>query len=714
MLAATLALVLITLAPQDGGQTYRHPGPVFELQLPGPDWKTTDQSSGEALVLIFSPDAAFLTRCSVLRMPAEFLPNGLATRETQIQSAAGKHYVRVALEAGRIAERDATRWEYTIAGGTTIEWSFRESEDELAPHVIFQIAGPKTTWDDPAGRASLEAIAGSFRWTGGEAKTPVATPVATKDPDTLREQRAAGLTGLGTKPKVEVTRHRIAATIEPQSGSLRAIDRITLVAHEPEQTALTLYTTLVAVESVVAADDAIAVRHESTSLPNADALRLAFDSPLPVGEEVEIVVTTTATDFLQRIDQQLVAEIAIVGQVRERSSFSSHVLWYPMDERNDAAVEIAFDVPKPYVAVTGGRLTATEDAGERVIYRYVEEHRVLRQLPFGFAIGDYASAGGRSDAGLEVKVYGFKGEEARIEQRVATLLDAAAAFERALGPLPWPNVAFAHVTPIAKETGVSLPGLILVSDFYFPDLEGMDASKGNLEDPQVLGLLVVADELSHQWNFYAAGFPNELAEGISTYTNALFLERRHGDEAYRNAIAYCRKAWLAGAGRDREYAIADPAVYSSRRYRAVVFCKTPLVLDLLRRKLGDEKFFAGFRAAFAIDDRRIDGFERLERGFEEAAGIELRPFFDQWFFRAAFPRLELRHEAREGGITVVVQQLQDEAPYALEFEVEIELEDGTVLRHSVAIEDSLARVDVDVAGKVTAVRFAEPERLPWK
>ena len=193
------------------------------------------------------------------------------------------------------------------------------------------------------------------------------------------------------------------------------------------------------------------------------------------------------------------------------------------------------------------------------------------------------------------------------------------------------SVHFVHVKPERKETGVSLPGLILVSDFYFPDLADVDASAGNLSDPRVLGLLVVADELSHQWNFYAASFPNELAEGISTYTNALFLEVREGAGAYQGTIRYCADGWMGGAGQGTEFAIADARIYSSPRYRAVVFCKTPVVLDALRRRLGDERFFDGFRRAFALRDANADGFERLERGFEAATGEELRPFFDQWF-----------------------------------------------------------------------------------
>ena len=250
--------------------------------------------------------------------------------------------------------------------------------------------------------------------------------------------------------------------------------------------------------------------------------------------------------------------------------------------------------------------------------------------------------------------------------------------------------------------------MILVSDLYFPDLEGVDGSSGNLSDPGVLGLLVVADELSHQWNFYASSFPNELAEGISTYTNALFLEERHGIETYRRAIRFCRDAWIDSADEDTEYAIANPAVYTSGRYRPVVFCKTPVVLDALRRRLGDEVFFAGLRAAFALRDPAVDGFDRLEQGFEQAAEVELRPFFDQWFFRAGFPELEVSHD----GSSVTVRQVQEEAPYDLDLEVHVDLADGSTEVLPVRLTGREQSVDLQPRSAPTAVRLGPVGRLP--
>ncbi|NOT31294.1 MAG: hypothetical protein HOP15_12685 [Planctomycetes bacterium] len=694
-------VLMLALAPAFQEKPYLHEQPRFELVLPSEAWQPLDQSSAGVLVVVFTPVKDMSTRCSVLRFPGPLLPAGVETREQQVQEAAGRFYQRVVLEPGTLAGREARRWEYKIGDGTTIEWAF---QDEDKGWVFFQLAAPAAIWGDPDERAPLERLPASFVWSGGADAAPASIDLST--PQTIRGLRA--LAAPEERP-FEVTRHRIEALIEPEEHSFLLWDRIEVRARTADLREIELHTTLIEIETVTA-DQPLEWRIEKA--PAADGLVVTLTKPLALGESVQLDVHAGCADFFQGTDQQLLSEIGVVGQVRPGSSWSSHVLWYPIDPTNDAEVDITLDVPAPLVALTGGKLVERVEADERVRYRYVEEQRRPRALPFGFAVGAYLSAEVVRASGLNLRVYGFPGEEKRVAQRIEVLTECADAFERALGPLPWSEVRFVHVKPTRKETGVSLPGLILVSDFYFPDLDGVDASSGNLSDPTVLGLLVVADEFSHQWNFYSAGFPNELAEGISTYTNALFLEVRHGAAAYNGTIRTCRDAWIGGAGAVTEFAISHPNVYSNARYRPVVFCKTPLVLDALRRRLGDQRFFDGFRRAFALRDPSVDGFERLERGFEAAAGEELGSFFEQWFFRAGFPTLRSSFEARDDGVTVTLRQTQGGEPYELDVEVELECADGSRHVMPVALKAAQQTFAWPLPARPVAVRLGPEGRLP--
>lgn len=674
-----------------------HEQPRFEMRLPSDAWQRRDTAAAGVLRVVVAPVADLTTRCSVLRLPKSMLPAGLTTRAAQLRQAAGAGFRDDGVRDEPIAGRAALRFDYAMHGQPAVEWAFDEGDH----WVIFQLAAPAATWADPAARAELDAIRDSFRWTGGPDAPP--TLVSATTPAAIRAQRAAELAAAGAT--YEIAHHRIEARLEPATGAFELVDELELVALADGVTAVELYFSVIGVDDVTCdAPHTWSLR----KLPNVDVLELVFDPPLARGARVPVLVHAGCDDFFLGTDQQLVAEIAVLGQVRPRSSWSSHVVWYPIDARNDAAVDLTFDVPTPFLAVTGGDLVEDVVRDGRRVRRFVAEQRVGRLLPFGFAVAEYVSAATSSPGGLALEVYGWPGEEKRIAQRVELLAKAAAKFEAALGPLPWRQVRFCHVQPERKETGVSLPGQILVSDFYFPDLAGVDAADGDLAKPGVLGLLVIADELSHQWNIYAAGFPNELGEGISTFTNALFVEALHGVGAYRKVIAGCQDGWIEPAGAATEYAIADPAVYSNARYRSVVFCKTPVVLHALREQLGDARFFAGLATAFAERDRSVDGFERFARGFSAGAGADLAAVFEQWFFRGGFPTLAVEQHPIAGGAAVTVRQRQAEEPFELLLPIEFHGEAGARHRATILVNRREQVFDVQVPFRPTAI-VADPD-----
>ncbi|MBT3220951.1 MAG: hypothetical protein HN348_17845 [Proteobacteria bacterium] len=130
--------------------------------------------------------------------------------------------------------------------------------------------------------------------------------------------------------------------------------------------------------------------------------------------------------------------------------------------------------------------------------------------------------------------------------------------------------------------------------------------------------------------------------------------------------------------RQTDEALAHPKLYESPAYRTVAFCKVPVVLHMLRQRLGDEVFFAGWKKVFQGDNQEMDPYGAFATAFSEVSSEDLTPFFDDWFFRAGFPSLELTWAAKEvdggPGVELTLRQTQAE-PYQIDVEVEIELED---------------------------------------
>jgi hypothetical protein len=649
-------VIPLAWADEPVGYVHRDEDLGVSIRLPGPEWKLTDESQIIATVRVFSPVENLSTRATLLRLPGFLFPRGMADREAQLQGALRKEYRRLSLGPGELAGRVTERLEYATDGFTTIEEGWTDGDF----FCFFQLAGPDSAWNDEELRRPLDSIRESFEFI--ERAEPAAssepeTPPAVVTPEDIRARRQT-LQEARRESVSVIIQHELLVELEPTSGSLRIRDRLTLEAPRDDFQEFKLaYSPLVTLEKVSAPEKEISWEVLEDTQGYGGALVVKFAGPLKKGEKTLLEVEGFAADFFSAVDQKLIAEVAVLGQVREKSSYSSHVAYYPIDDVNDAAMDMTLLVPAGWSAVTGGKLVESGERDGKAFFRYVFGERRPRELPFGFAAApSYISETGHSNEGLELVVYGYAGEEELVRQRVAAAVEAANVFERMMGPLPWPLVRFAHVSPERKEMGVSLPGLILISDGFFGDLAGVDLSDGNLNRKDGLDLLLIADELSHQWNFYATPLPNELAEGISTFTNLLFIEERHGREAYWKGVDFCRDAYKTAVSVLPDAAIADPNIYETEAYRAIAFCKTPAVLAMLRDEVGEGRFFRAWREFFQEHDGSADAYEKMEEVFSRVAERDLSAFFEQWFFRTGWPKVKASLLQKNGLWMVKLQQ----------------------------------------------------------
>ncbi len=671
------------------------------ITLPDKTWVQSDHSQGAARVFVFSPDKDLATRCSVLFLPSAVAPAGLLSRETQIKAVLGDRYQRTAYRADKLGDKEAQLLEYSALGSTTVEYGVSRGNF----YLILQLAAPDKAWRVAKTKAQLDQIAQSFAFTG-EARSKI--PEADlSDPEQVKAKRKAATRT--APPEFELTHHDLQVEINPSAGSLHTVDRITVRSAKDGLSEIRLRYSVVRIVNVQPKDE---VKFWETKQGDdaTPTLSIHFREPLQSGQQRVLTIKTSADDFIQSVDQSLVQEIAMLGQVREPSSWSSHILYYPIDQVNDAAMDIALTVPAEYTAVTGGRLVKTESGQDKVTFHYRSDVRRPRMLPFGFAAAKYVMVQGESKLNLPITVYGYPGEEVLIQQRLDLAIQCAGLFEKMMGRLPFEAVRFAHVTPVKKEMGVSLPGLILISDGFFDDIANVDLSDGRPEGPDELSLLIVADELSHQWNFYSVPLPNELAEGVSTYTNALLVEQRHGKEAYRKMIQYCDNAYQVSTSLGQDVAIADPGVYQTQAYRGIAFCKVAVALDMLRGEVGDEVFFSAWRKAFEEYDSNNDGYTILERAFSETSGADLSWFFDQWFFQSGCPVIAVQFSQLADSVTVTLSQQQKQRPYRLTGEVLLRGQPGEHLRRKITLTDRETTLKVDAAFQVQEVVF-DPDNL---
>jgi aminopeptidase N len=146
----------------------------------------------------------------------------------------------------------------------------------------------------------------------------------------------------------------------------------------------------------------------------------------------------------------------------------------------------------------------------------------------------------------------------------------------------------------------------------------------------------VAHELSHQWwgnlvtcrdwaHFW-------LNEGFATFLTAAWKEQRWGREAYERemTLARTRMDKVRSEGKDR------PLVLTTWKTPAdaggeIVYSRGALLLDRLRRDLGDETFWRGLKDYTMAGARTgLVVSEDFRAAMEKTSGRDLGPFFSRW------------------------------------------------------------------------------------
>jgi len=195
-------------------------------------------------------------------------------------------------------------------------------------------------------------------------------------------------------------------------------------------------------------------------------------------------------------------------------------------------------------------------------------------------------------------------------------------FERSFGPYP-----FAQYTVVVTDDDLEIP----------LEAHGFSTFGRNHIDGQGGSERLIAHELAHSW------FGNSLTiaswkdiwlhEGFACYAEWLWSEESGGPTAKASAKQY----WRQLNALDQDLVLGDPGpelMFDDRVYK-----RGAIFLDVLRRELGDDRFFAVLRSWVA--ENRFGNVTTA--GFQAAAQAHsMRPLdalFDSWLFSARLPKL---------------------------------------------------------------------------
>ena len=524
--------------------------------------------------------------------------------------------------------------------------------------------------------------------------------------------------GQSTEANFSIPHHSVNLTIWPGNQSLTCSDSFTVQSNSPNLDQIDLL--LSDMEEVVFKSSGQALEWQRENLgSNISRIKLKLPQALPENHTTTVVFSAKKDRYQFPMSFQGYF-FGSYGQVGEESTFSSHIRYYPTDTRNDATGEMQITVPRGYVAVSVGVLLSIRQEEETVTYTWATNISTPRILPFGFAVARYRQVETQSGKGTPVQLYYREGEEQRANDTLKVARDAVDFCEELFGKCPFEKVAIAHIYPERNAEApwaVSLPTLILISDWFFDKPLSYNFDDDPVEK-SMDGALVIVDEISHQWNGYGIGFPNELAEGFAQYTDTLFAERhsKNGERTLQRHMQYYEEIYKQMIGLFPDAPISSPQVYNTSAYLGIAFCKGAMVLNMLRYVTTDQVFFSALEDLFTTRRGIRNSYPDLQAVMEKHFGSSLGWFFEEWYNQTGYPAYQvtmrvLDEEGPPYGVEVCIAQLQEGYVYTMPLDVTIFCQGGSEAFPRIMVDSANFTIPLRLGSKPFSARIDLDENL---
>jgi hypothetical protein len=548
----------------------------------------------------------------------------------------------------------------------------------------------------------------------------------------------------------EVLDYDIDATFAVNRLWINGRARMEIVTKAPSLSALSLrLAESLSVRAVVSNEFgrllALRVRNQNSVVVN-------LPSTMPKGTKLTLTVLYDGRLQPQSTDREIIAFDQIQGTQEERVTlpaeesylYSNRSYWYPQaPSGNYATAVLRLSVPAEFSCVASGDLisNAAEPGGTAPNVGGKEQETPTRLFIFrtGRPVrylsclitrlvratdeevqADAAAYGGDSVPGsgsayrtLSLRVEANPRQQGRGRQLAERATGILRFYSSLFGDFPYPSLTCALVE--RDLPGGHSPAYLAILNQQLPGstLVWRDDPASFPGYPDFF----LAHEIAHQWWGQAVGWKNYheqwLSEGVAQYFAVLYAERARGPVAFGQIVRQLH-GW---AIRDSD----QGAVYlgyrvghikrESRIFRAVVYNKSAAVLHMLRRLIGDDAFFRGFRRFYQTWRFRKAGAEDLRQALEAEAHVPLERFFERWIYNASLPDVKFSSRTVTGPTGPEVVLRFEQAGEIFDFPVTVTLfyADGRSSDVLVKVTDRVVETRVPLTGRLRRVEANRDE-----
>ncbi len=502
---------------------------------------------------------------------------------------------------------------------------------------------------------------------------------------------AANFSALGTPPWA-IKHQDITVDLNATKGTLQTKLLVTFEFNEAADQ-LQLVTGAVKTATVVGPAGA-KIESKLTALSGMSLLAITLPDPATPGVNITLEVNTLAD--LDCSPEGIGLRPCGLGGTFQWVTFHRYFLQAAMMGHAPFTSDLHVLTPAGKVAGAPGLASGPDTLPDgRLVYHFKQVERTDNA---GFAIASYDPYISKLAGGQPLRVYAAGKYVPYADDLAKLVIDVTSWYGERFAKFPWSSL---NIMQLENNFGGGYAPLSAV--FMFRDVFAAQPGTGYWEETVEL----TAHEVGHQWwgNYvepYTSGdvaLSESLAEESSCWYTEKTLQSRQ--QMIGNHLSY-----LYTVPGNQDIAVGSQNVYGSPHYVPVVYHKGSAVFDMLRELIGDEamaKGFALYTDGFGRDYAKLND---LRLAMEQAAGVKLDWFWQQWLFKTAPIQAEVSGRlAGQGDKLAVRLRFAQATPKRFTVAVTVDYADGTQLVAPVeVIPQGEAPVVVEVPVKAAPVR----------
>ena len=386
-------------------------------------------------------------------------------------------------------------------------------------------------------------------------------------------------------------------------------------------------------------------------------------------------------------------------QIWTQGETESSSCWFPTIDKSEQKTtdEIIMTVPAKYVTLSNGRLASQKLNGDGT--RTDDWKMELPHSPYLFmmAVGDFKIYHDKW-RNKEVNYYLEPKYAPYAKQIFGMTPELIEFYSTTLGvDFPWNKysqiVVRDYVSGAMENTTATLHGEYVQAkpreliDAYYND-----------------GRSTIAHELFHQWfgDLVTCESWSNLTvnESFADFSEMLWATHKYGkDEGDAHSFT-AMENYLNTPNANTKNLVRFHYDDKEDVFDVVTYQKGGRILNMLRTYLGDAAFFKGLSIYLKTNQFKAGEAQQLRLALEEASGLDLNWYFNQWYYGAGNPNLTIDYKWDSGSKTetVYLQQTQDGQVFKLPMAIDI-YAGGKMERHKVWMNDKADTLTFSAASK---------------